>query len=74
MRMGQEVAGSSPATAAPFPDAGERSRSEETMTKSAKLEPVDVPQLWAHENIATARLYDQRKSRLEDSPRFKVTY
>ena len=32
-------------------------------------------QKWlGHANIATARLYDRRKTRPEDSPTFKVSY
>jgi hypothetical protein len=44
------------------------------MTKSAKLQLANVPQLRAHADIAATRLYDRRKSRPEGSPRFKVKY
>ena len=33
-----------------------------------------VQEWLGHENIATTRLYDRRKSRPEDSPKFKVAY
>jgi integrase/recombinase XerD len=33
-----------------------------------------VQEWLGHANIATMRIYDQRKSRPEDSPTFKVAY
>ncbi|MGV7245518.1 tyrosine-type recombinase/integrase, partial [Caballeronia sp. M23-90] len=33
-----------------------------------------VQEWLGHANIATIRIYDRRKSRLEDSPKFKVAY
>jgi hypothetical protein len=33
-----------------------------------------VQEWFGHANIATARLYDRRKSQPEDSPTFRVSY
>jgi integrase len=37
--------------------------------------PITKVQEWlGHANIATTRIYDRRRMKVEDSPRFKVSY
>jgi len=48
-----------------------------TAATNALEHAADIAQVqeWlGHANIATTRLYDKRKSRLEDSPTFKISY
>jgi site-specific recombinase XerC len=41
---------------------------------SHEADIAKVQEWLGHANVSTARLYDQRKSKPEDSPRFKVKF